>query len=298
MEPRAHHVLIGLFTLIAAGAALLFALWLSQSSADREYAYYRISFDQAVTGLAVGNAVLYSGIRVGDVLSLELDRDDHRRVLADIRVFSDTPVREDTRASMELTNITGNMSIQLRGGEPDSPALPGDRENPPVINADASPLSSLMSNGEGLIDNLAQLLENVNRILSEENAESITEILANLKLTSDTLASERGELTRGLNQFSELMEAVGELTVQVSGLIDDQGREALDSINRTAVMLESLIEDNRGGFEQSVRGINDITPAIKELRQTLASLQRLSQRLEESPSDVLFGRDSLKEYSP
>lgn len=43
METRAHHVLIGLFTVLAVGGALLFALWLGKSSMDREYNYYEIS---------------------------------------------------------------------------------------------------------------------------------------------------------------------------------------------------------------------------------------------------------------
>ena len=33
MEPKAHHVIIGFFTLAAVSAALLFALWLGKSSA-------------------------------------------------------------------------------------------------------------------------------------------------------------------------------------------------------------------------------------------------------------------------
>jgi len=31
MEPRAHHVLIGLFTVLTVGAALLFGLWLNKA---------------------------------------------------------------------------------------------------------------------------------------------------------------------------------------------------------------------------------------------------------------------------
>ena len=45
METRAHHVMIGLFTVLAVGGALLFALWLGKSSMDREYNYYEISFN-------------------------------------------------------------------------------------------------------------------------------------------------------------------------------------------------------------------------------------------------------------
>ncbi len=36
METRAHHVLIGLFTVLVVGAALMFALWLGKSDADRQ----------------------------------------------------------------------------------------------------------------------------------------------------------------------------------------------------------------------------------------------------------------------
>ena len=35
METRAHHILIGLFTLLGIGAALLFVLWLGKTGGDR-----------------------------------------------------------------------------------------------------------------------------------------------------------------------------------------------------------------------------------------------------------------------
>ena len=43
METRAHHVLIGLFTVIVVAAALLFGLWLAKSSTDRQFAEYQPS---------------------------------------------------------------------------------------------------------------------------------------------------------------------------------------------------------------------------------------------------------------
>ena len=47
MEPRAHHLIIGLFTILAFAAALIFSLWLAKSSADRDWGYYEIVFDHA-----------------------------------------------------------------------------------------------------------------------------------------------------------------------------------------------------------------------------------------------------------
>ena len=61
METRAHHVLIGLFTLLAAGAAIFFAVWLSNASSSRAYNEYIVVFNETVTGLSPGSTVQYSG---------------------------------------------------------------------------------------------------------------------------------------------------------------------------------------------------------------------------------------------
>ncbi|WP_347332243.1 MlaD family protein [Marinimicrobium locisalis] len=298
MEPRAHHVLIGLFTVLAIGAALLFALWLGQATSDRDYRYYDIGFDRAVTGLAVGNAVLYSGIEVGDVVGLDFDPENPRRVLALIRVYRDIPITEDTTASLALANITGQMSIQLRGGDPGSPRLQSNRENPALIQAEPSPLSDLLANGETIITNINRLLENANRLLSDENTANLTRVIHNLKATTDTLAEQRGEITDGLAQFNRLMTEASQLTVRMNTLVDHQGRETLERANRTLATLEQLVNDNRGSLEQGLRGINDLGPALRELRSTLDSLQQLSRHLEEDPSDLLFGRDAIEEFNP
>ena len=170
METRAHHVLIGLFTVLAVGGALLFALWLGKSSMDREYNYYEISFNRAVSGLSNGSAVEYSGIKVGDVEALWLEPDDPRKVRARIRIYSGTPIKQDTRARLALANITGSMIIQLHSGTPQSPPLEGKRGEPPLIVADPSPLSALLENGEDLMTNINNLLRSANLMLSEDNA--------------------------------------------------------------------------------------------------------------------------------
>ena len=204
METRAHHVLIGLFTVLAVGGALFFALWLSKASIDREYQYYEISFNRAVSGLSTGSSVEYSGIKVGDVERLWLEPDDPRKVRARIRVYAGTPIKQDTRARLALANITGSMVIQLHSGTPDSPPLLGKRGEPPLIIADPSPLSALLENGEDLMSNINNLLRSANLMLSEENAGRIGQTLANLEQATSVLAEQRGDLSQALTQLGEL----------------------------------------------------------------------------------------------
>lgn len=110
METRAHHVLIGLFTVIVVAGALLFGLFLAKSSVDTQFKDYEVVFNEAVSGLSKGSSVQYSGIKVGDVITLRLDPNDPRRVLARIRLGGDTPVKEDTQAKLALTVSPGLRS--------------------------------------------------------------------------------------------------------------------------------------------------------------------------------------------
>lgn len=312
METRAHHVLIGLFTVLAVGSALLFALWLGKSSMDREYSYYEVGFNQAVSGLSRGSAVEYSGIKVGDVTDLWLEPDDPRKVRARIRVYGGTPIRQDTQARLALANITGSMIIQLHGGTPDSPRLEGDRRDPPLIIADPSPLAALLENGEDLMSNINNLLVSADKIFSEENTTRLSQTLAHLEQATGVLSEQRGDLAGALRQFSQLGEQanrvladISQLTRNANGLLDEQGRSLLDSaeqsmaaLERATSRLDGLLADNQGALNNGLQGFNELGPAINELRTTLGALRRVTQRLEDNPSGFLLGRDKLQEFTP
>jgi len=312
METRAHYVLIGLFTVLAVGSALLFALWLGKSSADQEYSYYDVSFTQAVSGLSRASAVEYSGIKVGDVTDLWLDREDPRKVFARIRVYSGTPIRQDTHARLALANITGSMIIQLHGGTPNSPLLKGDRHDPPLIIADPSPLSALLENGEDLMGNVNNLLVNANKIFSEENTMRLSQTLAHLEQATSVLAEQRSDLASALRQLSQLSEQangvladIGQLTRNANGLLDEQGRSLLGSaeksmvaLERTTSRLDGLLANNQGALNNGLQSFNQLGPALNELRSTLGALRRVTQRLEDNPSGFLLGREKLQEFTP
>ncbi|PMR77468.1 MlaD family protein [Billgrantia endophytica] len=312
METRAHHVVIGLFTVLAILGGLLFALWLGQSTADREYAHYEVYFERSVSGLSEGNAVEYSGVRVGEVTDLRLDPADPRNVLARIRVQSHVPIRRDTRARLALANITGSMSVQLHGGTPDSPLLVTDGEAPPRIVADPSPISALLGDGEEILGNVNSMLARLETLLSEENIESVGHILANLEQTTASLAQLGEGPSRLMDQLEALsqdasaaMIELGAVTRQAGTMLDGHGqqimigaRQATESLSRTTRRLESILHDNEGALESGFQGIQGLGPAAVELRHTLSSLNRIIRRLEDNPADFLLGRDSIEEFSP
>lgn len=310
MEPKAHHVIIGFFTLAAVGAALLFALWLGKSSTDTDWAYYQIGFDHPVGGLAKGNPVLYTGVPVGDVLDLTLAPDNPAHVRVLIRVNRDIPIRDNTHATLVLANITGSMSIQFTGGTPDSPILEGNREAPPLIAADRSAFSNLLTNSEVMLGKAEQLLESASQLMSENNLANVASILENTRQASNSLLDSRGELEALLAQFDAAGIRAEEAAIKVSAAAD-RSREVLDervepmllamskalnTLQPTLERLDLLSGDNELALDAGLQGLGEITPALRELRSTLRNLNSFTRRLEQDPTGTLWGGARIKEY--
>ncbi|MDP2745041.1 MAG: MCE family protein [Gammaproteobacteria bacterium HGW-Gammaproteobacteria-13] len=305
MEPRAHHVLIGLFTVLMVAAALGFALWLSKASSDQEINDYDVIFTEAVSGLSQGSAVQYSGIKVGDVISLRLDPNDPRKVRAHIRVNANTPIKEDTRARLSITGITGASLIQLHSGSPESPMLVSKGDQRAEIIADPSPLSRLMSNGEDLVLSVTRLLNRANQLFSRDNIGRISRTLENIEQTSASVAEQRDELRTALQQMSTASQEAADLMRNANQLLSGQGREALDSASRLMASLERssnnverLLSDNRAALDGGMQGIGELGPTIIELRETLSALRSFARRLEEDPAGYLLRSDTIKEFQP
>ncbi|MBR9869533.1 MAG: MCE family protein [Gammaproteobacteria bacterium] len=312
MEPKAHHVVIGFFTLAAVAAALLFALWLGKSSADREWAYYQIGFDHPVSGLAKGNPVLYSGIQVGDVMDLTLAPDNPAHVRVLVRVHKEIPVRADTKAGLILANITGSMSIQFTGGTPQSPQLQGSRENPPLILAEPSALNNLLNNGEAMLAQAEQLLTNMNRLLATENIDNISALLGNAREASESLLANRDALIALMEQFNVAAVRAEEAAIKVSGVSDNTRAvlnnrvvpvlnamdTAISTLQPSLDRVNRITANNEHALDAGLQGLSQLDPALRELRSTLRSLNNLTRRLEQDPAGTLWGRSTIKEFEP
>ena len=82
MEIRARYVLMGVFTLAVLFAGFSFVFWLNNAGTLRDRAVYQVRLESSVSWLLTGSAVLFNGIRVGEVTKLDLNTADRRQVQA------------------------------------------------------------------------------------------------------------------------------------------------------------------------------------------------------------------------
>ncbi|HML27839.1 MAG TPA: ABC-type transport auxiliary lipoprotein family protein [Hyphomicrobium sp.] len=180
MEIRARYTLIGLFTLATVAAVFVFVYWLNHAGGLSQQTLYRTRFDTPVSGLLRGSAVLFNGIRVGEIVALELTADHPEQVTALMSVNSNTPIRSDTKAGIEFQGLTSSPVLALRGGAPNAPPAISTDHQPPLLAVDPNATQSLTESARGVLHRIDDVID--------ENREPLKTLIANINTFSGALA--------------------------------------------------------------------------------------------------------------
>ncbi len=321
METRANHVLIGAFTLAVIVLSVMFALWASKYSSDRQFNEFDVVFIEAVTGLSNGSIVQYNGINVGEVRKLSLDKNDPSKVIARVRVAEGTPVKTDTKAKLAFVGLTGVAQIQFTGGKAESALLiNASKEKIPVIIAEESAIAKLLNSTEDITTTAADVLIRINRMLSDANVSKISKSLDNIEQITGTVATQKQDiaslLTDARNAAAKLDSTLAKADSAMGKL--DKGMDSLDqnvfkelpklvtSLEKTLSELEKLstnanglVDDNREQINAFAnQGLTQVGPTLSELRALIKDLNRLSTRLNENPAGLVLGRNQPEEFKP
>ena len=275
METKANYLMIGGFVLGVLALAFVFVFWMTNLGGGGKR--YFIVFDGSVAGLTTGSSVGFNGIKVGEVQSMQLDPNDARKVQVLISVHGDTPVRENSRASMQSLGLTGGTGVQITAGTPDSPFLVATAENPiPVIAAERG-------GGQGLFDAAPAVMNNANAVLLRlndlvaENQESIHKTLTNVETVTTMLAERKDDISQTITDIQGAAQSFKDL----SGKLEVSLGDNLDSVTKTAK--DSLQEF--GNF-------------MREGRRAAATLNRVLEKFEANPRSFLLGGSQVPEYTP
>lgn len=308
METKAHHALVGFFAVFLILAGGFFALWLGQTTFDREYAYYDVVFDGPVRGLRDSSEVRFNGIQVGEVTDIGLDPQNPNRVIARIRLLAETPVRVDSSAQLEPQGLTGLSYIQISGGTSEAQRLQGTvRGDPPRIYAQQAQIESLVAGGEDALMAARLALVQVTELLSEANLERVASTIENLEEITERLAGEDamvedlrsairtleataidvGAAARSLEIFgrdatrlanNELTQASVDVS-QAALEIDLAGRQAQELMTTLQPAIERL----------SNEGADELTRTMEDLRRLIGTLDRIALDIEDNPAGFISG---------
>ncbi len=195
METRARYLVIGAFVLVCVFAAFGFVYWI-KNNVGIGRTIYRVEFEQPVSGLTPGSAVLFNGIRVGAVVTVGLSPQDPKRVTTTIAVDQGTPVHTDTQVGVSFQGLTGAPAISLNGGSLAAPVPASLNGLPPLLTAS--------SNAGRTLTELAQAtLGKIDDILAE-NKEPLHTAIVGISTFADTLGRNSKRLENLLGGLEKL----------------------------------------------------------------------------------------------
>jgi phospholipid/cholesterol/gamma-HCH transport system substrate-binding protein len=275
METKANYLMIGGFVLGVLALAFIFVFWMSNFAGGGKR--YSIVFESSVAGLTTGSSVGFNGIRVGEVQSFALDPEDARKVQVLVSVRDDTPVRENSHASIQSMGLTGGSGIQITPGTPDSPILVATAENPiPVIRADPGSGQGVFEAGSAALNNANVFISKLNALL-DQNEKSINTTMTNVE------------------QFTTMLNAKSDDI----GLTISNVKEGAESFKSLSTKLEVSLGDNMDGLSRQAReSLQEFGNFMREGRRAAGTLNRILEKLEADPRGFLLGGSQVPEYTP
>ena len=286
MEDRSHAIIAIIFLALFGVGAGLVAWWMLAPSVAR--VPYVLESQASVAGLGPGSPVDYHGVRVGGVRKVSLDSRDRHIVDVRIAVDKDFPLPKGTYATVASQGLIGNKSVSLTLGK-SGESIETSHESPAHLKLRPGQLAGLMSQAGEIVDEVKATLKSVQSVLNEQNRQSLTATLANVRKATARLAA---------------LEKAAEPTVRAMPGVVADARRTLASAHRLLKRADGLVAEARGplhsvGHAASSAGavlaqVNQTTvpqleSLMKRLRALSEHLQGLTVQLQSTPQSLILG---------
>lgn len=267
------------FIIVTTLATALLAITIGNITFESRQDYKAVFKD--TTGLIEGDDVRIAGVRVGKVDSIELS-DDAQTSEVTMAVADDTPLPQNTEATIKYRNIIGQRYISLARGSKgsDEPMDTGDTI-PLSRTTEALDLSTLFNGFKPLFQGLSP--EDTNKLAGElvqvlqGQSGSIKTLLSRTASVTKTFANKDKLIGDVLNNFNDLLDTLNGrdkeldesiVTLQrfMSGLNSDRGAitSALDSIDGLTRQTASLVTDVRPALTTDIKQLRELSGRLNQ----------------------------------
>ncbi len=292
---------------VAIGAALFLVALIFVGGVDlfRNQKVQYTTYFKFAGGLEPGSVVRFDGLKVGVIKSASLDPGDNTRIKIVLEVADKTPIRANSKARISSLGFLGENYLEVSAGTRDAPPLPPGSEIPTVeivqisdvfnnvnnITLNATKLvNDLDDRVLALSDNASLLIKNLNGVVSPENKDHFSSVLANtdgmlknsrphLENTIANLDTASGKVAPTIDNVNGTIGHADQLTGHLDEVVEENRKQLRDTLVRLQTSLteaERMISDlndtlgsNRGDLDETLENIRVSSENLKEFTDTL-----------------------------
>lgn len=305
METKANYVAVGIFTLVMLLAAFGFVYW-TAGTGGGDFATLRVRIPGSASGLGRGSAVLFNGVKVGDVTRIFIDVNDPTVALADTKIDRLTPISKSTTADVGLAGLTGQASIELKGGvvgEENLLAIAEANGTVAEITANPSALGNILQLAQNFLTRADAVLTGVENFVNDvktplvataENAQKFSEALSRNSDNIDQFLASVGDLSK---TFSSVSGRLDSTLATVEDLLKAVDKEKITTIVGN---VESVTSDLKGvskNLETMMAGVDKAVSSITTLSQnatgTISKVDEIVANVD--PATIRSAIDGIKQ---
>lgn len=302
METRANNIIVGAFVLVSFLVGLVFLVWISRAGDTGPKKQFYIVFSGSVQGLSVGSAVLFNGLRVGEVTEIRINPGNRSEIRARIIVDDLTPVKRNTRVRLTYQGLTGIAAIELSGGTDQAENLiPGSDGVPPALFAEQSFVQNLMEAAPDTLARINGVIARVNDIVSENQA-PIRETIHNAEVFSEALAKNSDKIETLVGDASNAARNISELAKRLDTVLENVDPDKLSQIVDNVAQISASIAAERDKFAGIIADVQraakniadlgeDVRPILGKANELLSAVD--TQAVQRSVQNIERFADSL-----
>lgn len=305
METRANYVAVGLFTLLLLLGMFGLVYWTAGVRTGADTTVLRVKIPGSASGLGRGSAVLFNGVKVGDVTRIFIDINNPNVALAETRIDRQTPITQSTRADIGIAGLTGQANIELRGGNAAEPNLLLEAEqqgkiaeitaNPSAFGNILQLAQDFLVRADRVLNGLEGFVTDVRGPLTETvtNAQKFAEALGKNAESIDSFLASVGELSR---TFSSVSGRLDSTLAAVEDLLNTVDREKITTILGNVETFTDNLKIASEGIETVMQGVDKAVESITDLSEgasgTLAKVDGIVSAVD--PDSVKSALDSIR----
>jgi paraquat-inducible protein B len=294
MSRKANPAAVGLFVVLAVTLLVAAVIVFGKGRLFKETRDWVLYFDGSIKGLSTGSAVVFQGVRIGEVkdIRVRIDKEGHIRtpviMTLDASLIDIEEQQIDPREALESTKrmierglraqlqtqslITGQLLIQL-GFHPDKEAryaAPDDTlpEMPTIPSAvqelsnalEKLPLKEIVDNIHSITENLGKLLSSgeISRTLASlaQSIESAEKVLIRIDQEIQPLSADARKVLHSADAFlADNNQKVGTLLTDLEKT-SATTRQSIEQITADLTDVTRNTETNLAGFLQNATALS------------------------------------------
>ncbi len=325
METKANYVAVGIFTLVLLAAAFIFVYWTAKPDRYGVTAPIEVHIAGSAAGLDRGSAVLFNGVKVGQVTLVRINPANPSIAIAEAIIDSRTPVTASTTADIVIAGLSFAANIDLKGGnaaEQNLLVAAAESGETVIIRANPSSVTNLMDTAQKLMTRADRVVASLEEAIGEirpplketidnantfskalaDNSESIDAFLASVGELSKTFTAVSGRLDSALAAVEEILKAVdGEKVKSIVSNTDsfmarlntstENLKTVMADVEKAAAALSAMGEKASATLDKADKIVGAVIPEdvkamVSNFKQSSEDISALASRVSKRGDDV------------